>query len=1190
MAIYFKDLRSQITLTSSIAVLVGSLISHSVSAQSASPNVIEPPADLDHPVTDAGTHSSGAEDNRLVEDVIIMGTRSNLMSAQAIKRDADTMVDAVSAVDIRVLENRSVLDAIQRLPGISLERFADPSDPDRFSVEASNVIIRGMAQSRSEFNGRDSFTANSGRGLSYQDIPPELMGSIEIFKNQTADMIEGGIGGTVTLRTRKPFDSDERVMSFSSDVSWGDIARELSPSFSGLYSDRINTDVGEFGVLVNYAKSAMYGESHGIQSDTFLPYYPLAEHLDARLGLITENNPGAEGTRAQDFLGEDGPGVVWLPSAANLLMKEDTRKREGLAAAFQYRNPDETILATFEYIRSDSNLTWNERSIKYQGGYHTPTTRMTQPLEGTHLIFDENGLFEAGTLTNGRDNFRVGQSGTNRVPTNRAPGPPLWADFKQWGHNMQMDSRVNDTSTLVEDASLNIQWSPTDRLALSADYQRVRADTVRDDVSVHINTWAHIAYDIRGSVPRVTYIEPWNGARDAARAEEGEGNSWDAITDGEPDWPGFGGDPMGDQNYFQDDNSYFWRSAMDHYERSEGELTALKLDASYEFDHDFVRSIKTGFRHSDRQQVVRATDWNWGALAPEWQGGNLNWDLEEGEYMGQGIGWLSDVEFQRDGYEHVNWSNFMGGGVATIQGNQTIHATEDLIRSVMGRDPSRVLAQSPVDNNWVPYPTRDGLDAQYGMFRPDEINTTAELTNAVYLRLDFGGDTELPYSGNIGLRYVKMQRTALGAVAFPMLKPANRNTVRAVPDELTLPLDPITVDTYLHQQVTDGHFPDFASAANSLANNWAKNPYNYLPDNERSFSTAVPVADNEFDPAQDVLGVEVDQDLILPSFNIKVDLTSSLVGRFAIAKAAAFPDMGDVRNRIEFERIEFKDIEVEDRTVTTDEGRNVFLIESAKLARSGNEQLWVGQGGNPYIKPMTSTQYDFSLEWYFSDAGQLSATIFHKNLDNYFTQGVITREFTHPITGSTQETAVTSTRNGGKAKLDGLELTYHQYFDGLFEGFGVQATYTYIDAHSMPNNEKDVSNEQWFDSIYEDTGIRVNFDRLPLEGQSEHTVNLVGVFETSQWSARLAYNWRSKYLLTTRDVISKAPLWYEDHGELDGSLLYHISDIFTVGLQATNMTNARSDTTMILNDDLLSTGRSWFVSDRRLALVFRGEF
>lgn len=142
----------------------------------------------------------------------------------------------------------------------------------------------------------------------------------------------------------------------------------------------------------------------------------------------------------------------------------------------------------------------------------------------------------------------------------------------------------------------------------------------------------------------------------------------------------------------------------------------------------------------------------------------------------------------------------------------------------------------------------------------------------------------------------------------------------------------------------------------------------------------------------------------------------------------------------------------------------------------------------------------------------------------------------------------------------------------------------------MPNNEGDVENEGWLGSDAEDTGIRVSLDSVPLQGQSDETINLVAMYEKYDWSARLAYNWRSKYLLTTRDVISKAPLWYDDHGQLDASLFYTVNDNVTVGIQGTNLTNSQSDTLMILNDELLETGRSWFVSDRRVALVVRAQF
>ncbi len=126
--------------------------------------------------------SNSAEKNETVEEVLVSGTRQNLQNAQEVKRNAATFVDAISAEDIGSLPDRSVLEAMQRVPGVSIERFAAANDPDHFGVEGSGAVIRGMSATRSEFNGRDSFTANSGRGLSFQDVPPELMGGFRYLK------------------------------------------------------------------------------------------------------------------------------------------------------------------------------------------------------------------------------------------------------------------------------------------------------------------------------------------------------------------------------------------------------------------------------------------------------------------------------------------------------------------------------------------------------------------------------------------------------------------------------------------------------------------------------------------------------------------------------------------------------------------------------------------------------------------------------------------------------------------------------------------------------------------------------------------------------------------------------------------------------------------------------------------------
>ncbi|MBN7825647.1 TonB-dependent receptor [Bowmanella dokdonensis] len=1071
------------------------------------------------------TEETKSEDG--VEVVEVRGIRANLESAQNLKRYSDTVVDGISAEDIGVLPDRSVLEAIQRVPGVSIERFAGPDDPDHFSVEGSGAIIRGMTQTRSEFNGRDSFTANSGRGLSFQDVSPELMGGVDIYKNQTADMIEGGIGGTVSLRTRKPFDSDGRVFAFGGDYSYGDIAEKGSPTFSALYSDRFELDSGaEFGMLFNLAYSRLYGESHGIQSDAYTTYY--ATEL-----------PGAE-----DFAGADGQGVVWMPNASNLLKKFDERERKGFATALQFENADETFLATFQYIRSDARLSWHEQAIKYQGSYQALGSRTSRPLEGTEFEFDDQGLFEAGIITQGVDGWRAADGNVDHVPR-------AWGDNarSQFGHKTQFDSRVKDTDTLVEDFSLNLEWKATDRLNLSTDLQYVKAETSDDDLVVHTGSFAGQEYDIRGGTPTMRLLEPWFGYRD---------ENPDLFASG---YPGFSGDSAGDSNYFQDPNSYFLRSAMDHYERSEGESFAVRFDGEYYLeDKGILTSLQAGVRYAKREQTVRNTSWNWGSLAPEFTGAAP-------------AGWLAGLDGAEQDFELVDWSDFHDGDVANIPGNQTIHATEAYVRSLMGANPARQPYMS-AGGTWMPYPQRDGVDAEFGIFTPGEINDTTETNKAIYLRLNFEGDGDLRYSGNVGMRYVVLDREAEGFITFPDLVadfPA--------PGELAgQQITPEIVINYVTEQINNGTYDTVEELISDPANRWIGDQINYLPAEDQAYGN----------DAEAALKAETTFKMWLPSFNIKVELTEDLVGRFALSKAVALPDMGDVQYRASLGSEPVEAV----RPIGEVDPDNPPPPED-NLIQYSFIPAWTGSGGNPFLKPMESVQYDVALEWYFADVGQLSFTLFHKDLDNYFIQGAFPQNFTNPTTGTSQTHLVTTTINGGKGKLDGLEVAYQQFFDMLpepWDGLGMQASFTYIDAGGVPNNETSLEDESWVGNPDNDTGIRVDLDNVPLQGQSDRTFNLVGMYEKGDWSARLAYNWRSKYLLTTRDVISKAPLWYDDHGQLDGSVFYNVNEHFTIGLQGTNLTNSQSETIMVLNNDGLEAGRSWFVSDRRIALVMRANF
>ena len=174
--------------------------------------------------------TAGAEDEQT--DVVVVGTRKALKTAQDIKKNSDTVVDSITATDIGAFPDKSVAEALQRVPGVSVIRSAAKDDVMHYSAEPSGVIIRGLPQVRSEFNGRDTFSATSGYGLSWSDVPPEMMAGVDTYKNMTAEMIEGGIAGSVNLRTRTPFDSKGRVLAASAEANYGNLSESITPSLS----------------------------------------------------------------------------------------------------------------------------------------------------------------------------------------------------------------------------------------------------------------------------------------------------------------------------------------------------------------------------------------------------------------------------------------------------------------------------------------------------------------------------------------------------------------------------------------------------------------------------------------------------------------------------------------------------------------------------------------------------------------------------------------------------------------------------------------------------------------------------------------------------------------------------------------------------------------------------------------------
>ncbi|RBP51678.1 TonB-dependent receptor [Arenicella xantha] len=959
--------------------------------------------------------------NEVLEEVTVYGTKVNLSRAQDIKRNSDTVVDAISATDINSLPDKSVLEAIQRLPGVSIERFAASNDADHFSVEGSGVVIRGLTQTRSEFNGRDAFAANNDNGLSFQDIPPELVGGVQLVKNQTASMIEGGVSGTINILTRKPFDSEEdSFYAFTAKASYSDDIDEVTPALSATYSTRWENDAGEFGFLINASTANLKSRADGVQ---------LYNHY--------QRGPGAD---TAVFGDEDQ--VVFVPQGANLRRQEFDRDRTGGAMSLQWRSPDEATEVTAEYIYSDSEINWEERTIEYPDQPFAvgpgQGTALAQPFEGSTFTYGADNFFQSGILSNGAGN------GGGRYLTY---------------------SRDNREASTIQDFSLTVSHDVSDRLKVSGGLQLIDAEFDQLDVSAMYNFYSELALDTSGGIPSAEFL--------------GRG---------------------GDRALLTDPSAFYFRSAMDHAEDDEAESVAANLDFEFELEGDFFESVEAGVRLVNRENTIRESSYNWGAVSETWNGGATTVD----QIIGQDASLVEEYRFD----DFSNGSQFSGDQAFVFPAMSLVDIEN------YGQYNSRISPFQSTGSTWSSLANRPGAVAGT-LFLPNEVSVS-ELTNqAAYVQLNFGGDLNgNRYSGNVGLRYVKYDWDLTGGVSFPS----------AISENLVQFLSP----------------EDIAFTANGgqVLQNTVKDSYSKL----------------------------------LPSFNIKYELTENLMARFAFSQAISLPDLRDKRNSLGIGR----ELIVEN----LDPNDPTSPVINARI------NGYNAGGGNPSLNPIESNNFDASLEWYFSDTGSLTGSIFRKDAEGFFRFGPSVLTVTN--NDVTRDVLVSGPVNGEDATIQGFEIAYTQFYDMLpapWDGFGIQANYTYVDSDGSSSSENALTPEGG--QVPNDLGV---FDGLPLESLSEDTINFVLMFEKGPVSARVAYNYRSEYLLTTRDVITFAPNYSGSTEQVDASISYQINDNFKIGLEANNLSNATNRLFSAVNQDLLLAPRSYFVNDRRFTVTLSGSF
>ncbi|MFC4307886.1 TonB-dependent receptor [Steroidobacter flavus] len=1080
-----------------------------------------------------------------LEEVIVVGVRRALETAQEIKRDAETFVDSVTATDIGSFPDKSVAEALQRVAGITVSRLQSSDDSTHFSAEPAGVLIRGLTFVRTEFNGRDSFSADGYRGLNFNDISPELMAGVDVYKNQTAEMIEGGIAGTVNLRTRLPLDTPSRVFSLTARANYGDRSDDTTYEGSGIFADVWNTDIGRFGLLANYAYSHVKTQTEGVIMQR-LGAFCSSGNVDASGNALI----AADGSVPCASNPYGGSGWRYLPSQVNFSEVLYDRVRHGASAALQFESTDRRWLATAQYMDSRYDNAWGERSsnvsffnIWAADSYSPQSNAFIAPADGTPAFtFGPDGMLASGVLTQPTGDWLGGSTAGNLMYGSAVPGLPFvnycgpqadgspsTCSTQRQGVYVGNEARNFDHTEGTRDVSLSLRWDATDRLRATVDVQRIDAETDNYDILVGNRTMANAKYSTNGDgTPRIELL-PGSNINYA---------------------PGFLTNP----------HNYYIPYVQDHFEDNAARETALRGDLEYRFGGTWLDGLKFGARYANRKQRVRYSVYNWSPIAGPslCNGPGFNIDNTEAAAYPAGCGEAGRT-FQ--GYGAGIWE--MGSLGDMYDGNVFANGPMVFLNRATLLDRQRHIdalssATTGSPMGWTPLCQR--ASNTDGCFIDSEILDVEERTKALYAMLRFGGDNATIFGigvrGNIGLRYVRTDVSSDGAVVFPVS--TWYQTAAATP--CNAPLVGADV-THLSCWLT----PELLAFSNGAG------------------------TDNDLHRSHENL---------LPSLNLRFRLNARQYLRFGASRSMSRPDFGLLRNYVSVQS-----------PVDNTSADSPYVIYRPGAPHTpenvtGYRFVFDADAGFGGLAPITADNFDMAYEHYWGKSSSFSLGLFHKRFNGSIGYGDFERQFEN--NGTTQTVIVRGPRNGaGGGALNGVEVAFQTFFDFLpapWNGLGTQLNYTHLEQSGINNSNLAVQpGYAPGGTIAFGGGLQGNdqiIDSHRLAGISDDSYNVVALYERGPIGVRLAYSWRSEFLTNNLDCCIGLPMWQKAGGYLDGSVRLQVGNNVELSLDGSNLLDRTTvSQQQLFGDSPLTPGAApvrrdsaWIRSDRRFQLGFRFKY
>ncbi len=311
------------------------------------------------------------EDGDKKDEIVVTGFRSSLENSVATKRNAQSIIEAVSAEDIGKLPDVSIAEALGRLPGLATQRL---------NGRAQGLSIRGLGPdfSTALLNGREQVTTSDNRGVEFDQYPAELLSAAVVYKTPYAGLVGQGLAGTVDMQTIRPLDKSERIVNlnarfeFNEDGALNPDAAGTGYRVTGTIIDQFADDTVGVAIGLAYQSSPSQGQNFnawGYGGGTLDGQKSFASSVDLdRLGVVgtlqyapTDNFNSTLDIFYSDF-SEDNPirgietGFSWFGTTETV----NATNSDGLATDITFDNVRGVVRNDFNRRRAELfSAGWN---------------------------------------------------------------------------------------------------------------------------------------------------------------------------------------------------------------------------------------------------------------------------------------------------------------------------------------------------------------------------------------------------------------------------------------------------------------------------------------------------------------------------------------------------------------------------------------------------------------------------------------------------------------------------------------------------------------------------------------------------------------------------------------------------------------------------------------------------------------